>query len=149
MSNSHVATTYVKKVTHTYVLLVSLSAKISLRFSLRPAVFELQAILRQVHWMTHKMILNTTTCTGSKLCVTNIIMCTVRYTNQKMHRMGRHRIPISRRCQLWNTMACRRGQGCGRNSAPRQDHLRGSSLGWSKLAGWGSVGPSVDIADRW
>ncbi len=39
-----------------YVLLVSLSPKSSLRFSLRPTVFELQAILRQVYsvWITPK-----------------------------------------------------------------------------------------------
>ncbi len=51
MPNSHVATTYVNEVTHIYVLLGSLNPKISFRFSLRPVVFELYAILRQVHWI--------------------------------------------------------------------------------------------------
>ena len=37
-----------------YVLLVSQSLEISLHFSLRNTVFEIQAILRQVHWMTSK-----------------------------------------------------------------------------------------------
>ena len=49
MSNSNVATTYVNEVIYIDALLVSLSPKKLLHFSLRPAVFELQAIQRRVH----------------------------------------------------------------------------------------------------
>ncbi len=38
---------------------ITAESQISLRFTLRPTLFNLQAILRQVHWMT-LMILNTT-----------------------------------------------------------------------------------------
>ncbi len=57
-----------------YILLVSLSPKISLRSSLRPAVFQLQAILRQVHWMTPKWpwTLQHLVYTRSLISVTNI-----------------------------------------------------------------------------
>ena len=60
--------------THIYVLLVSLSPKISLRFSLRPALFELQAILRRVHWMPHKWTRTLQHVQDPKyaICVTNI-----------------------------------------------------------------------------
>ncbi len=74
MPNSHVATTYVNEVTHIYVFLVSLSPNISLHFSLWLAVFELQAIRIQVHWMTHKWPWTLQHVQGQKcaICVSNI-----------------------------------------------------------------------------
>ncbi len=51
MPNWNIATTYVAEMTQICVTIVS-ESKMSLRFSLRLALCELQAILRQMHWMT-------------------------------------------------------------------------------------------------
>ena len=51
MPNSHVATIDVAEVIHLCVTSVH-ESYIVLRFTQRPAIFELQAVLRQVHRMT-------------------------------------------------------------------------------------------------
>ncbi len=87
-------------VSHTCVTSIH-ESQISLRFTLRPAVFETQAILRQAHWMTPKLTLNST---RSKVFMYVLLVS----LSLKFHPIflnnqlfSRHKVVDNQKCASW------------------------------------------------